>query len=285
MLLLSSVLGLISMFAYGFASAFSKPLANKFDPIQVIYLRGLIICLILAILSIPHYQDLAHIKYIFLALGLGIVGYLPSLAFMYSIKNSPLGIVAPIAGASPFITVLLSFIFLNIPIKSLQWLAIFLIIIANMVVAINIRDWRRSNIFKLSSGVPFALMATIGWGLFYFLLVPITKHIDPWLSALFVEVGVTLMASLHIQLTNRKLSIKDIKKNPIILNGILICLGTLGFTIGVQYFNVGIVETLSNSTALITIVLSIYLFHEHLHLKERLSSLIMILGIIILSIF
>src|SRR6185503_12296975 len=107
------------------------------------------------------------------------------------------------------------------------------------------------------------------WGLFYFFLVPSTRVLGPWLSALLVEIGVALAAGLHILLTSKKVTVKALLSPSIILNGILTCLGTVAFTVGVKYYNVGIVAALANSTALISTLMGAYLFKEHLRAKEK----------------
>jgi drug/metabolite transporter (DMT)-like permease len=273
------------MFAYAFANAFSKPLSQKLGAPQTLFLRGFMIIIILGIASIPTYHYLSHWQVALEALALGIVGYLPVLTFTHGIKESPLGIVAPIAGASPLITVILSFLFLGVLLKPGQWAAIVLIIATNVFVSVDIRNWRQSNFLRSSSGIPFALAAAIGWGLFYFLLVPVTRVINPWLAALLVEIGVTIAAGLHIKFSSQKVSLKSSLEPRVIANGVFICLGTIGFTVGVKYFNVGIVESLSNSTALIASILGVYLFHERLRIKDRVAAAVMIASVAALTLF
>jgi len=209
-------------------------------------------------------------------IGLGIAGYLPVLAFTHAIKESPLGIIAPIAGASPVFTLLFSFLFLGVILHPIQWVAALLIVAANTAVSVNVRNWRNSDFLKMSSGVPFALVAAVGWGLFYFLLVPISKELGPWLAALCVEIGVTIAAGVHIKALKKKTSLRTSLRKDVILNGFLICLGTVAFTIGVSKFNVGIVAALSNSTALIATLIGVYMFHEKLKSKDRIAAAIII---------
>ena len=66
-------------------------------------------------------------------------------------------------------------------------------------------------------------------------------------------------------------------------NGAFIAIAILALTIGISYYNVGIVVTLGQSSALITILLGVWLFKEHLTLKERVLSLIMIIGVALLT--
>ena len=97
--------------------------------------------------------------------------------------------------------------------------------------------------------------------------------------------GVTLAAGVHLLLTAKRIPYREITSRSIISNAILICLGTVAFTIGARYFNVGIVAALSNSTAIISAVVATYLFHEQLTKKEKIAASIMIAGIVTLTLF
>ena len=66
-------------------------------------------------------------------------------------------------------------------------------------------------------------------------------------------------------------------------NGAFIAIAILALTIGISYYNVGIVVTLGQSSALITILLGVWIYKEHLTLKERVLSLIMIIGVALLT--
>lgn len=282
---LSVLFGLISMAAYGSANAYSKPLSKEHGPAQTLFLRGFTISFMLGLLAIPSFHYLHNWQTALAALLIGAVGYLPVLAFTHGIKESPIGVVAPIAGTSPLITVLLSFLFLAVSLHTLQWFAVIVVITANIAVSINLKNWRQSALFKRSSGIPFALVASLGWGIFFFLLVPISKTLGPWLVAFLVETGVTVAAGLHLILSGQNVRLKAALRPAIILNGLLICIGTLCYTAGVRYFNIGIVAALSNTTAVMASILGVYLFHEKLRLKERVASFIMILGIVVISAF
>ena len=53
--------------------------------------------------------------------GLGVAGYAPVLAFAHGVRVSRLGVVAPVAGTSPLVSVLLSAVVLGVPIGPVQW--------------------------------------------------------------------------------------------------------------------------------------------------------------------
>ena len=280
---LSILFGLISMVSFGLANAYSKPLSQKLGPAQMLFLREFAILPVLLAVSIPSFHYLQHWQVAVAAVLLGVAGYLPVLAFTHAVKESPLGIVAPIAGTSPLVLVLLSVLFLNTTISQLQWLAVALVILANIIVSVDPKNWRQSRLLQKSSGIPFALFAALGWGLFFVFLVPVSRTLGPWLAALLPECGVALAAGLHVFLSKQPIHLADGFKPLVLVNGLCICGGVLGFTIGVRYFNAAIVGVLGNSTALISTLLGMYLFKESLHLKERIAAVVMILGIAAIS--
>jgi drug/metabolite transporter (DMT)-like permease len=251
--------------------------------VQTLFLRGIAVTLILAVGALTNYRDFNHYKDILLTLGLGIAGYLPVLTFTHGIKISRIGIVAPIAGTSPLITVLLSFFILNTPIHFLQWLAIVVVIGANVVMSVDLKNWRNSTIMQLSSGIPFAIIASLGWGCFYFFLVYSARSLGPWLSAFLVEAGVTLAAGIHLLLSAKRIPFKEAVSKSVLANSLLICAGTVAYTIGVLYYNVSIVAALSNSTAIVSALLATYVFHEHLTSKEKLAAFAMLASIVVIT--
>lgn len=273
------------MITYGLANVYSQPLAKKLGPAEMLFLRGIVISVILAFISLPSFKELVHLKEVLITFILGIAGYLPVLAFTHGIKISRIGIISPIAGSAPLITVLLSFFILSTGIHPLQWIAILIIIGSNIVMSIDLKNWRNSSALQLSSGIPFALIAALGWGAFYFFLVYSTNWLGPWLSAFLVEAGVTFAAGIHLLILRRSIPFKAITSQAILSNSLLLCVGTVAYTFGVRNFNVGIVAALSNSVAIVSAVGATYFFHEHLTKKEKLAAATMILGIVTLTLF
>lgn len=272
------------MLAYSAASVASQPLVRKIGSAQVLFYRGISVVVLMAIACIPFYKDLNNLPMALFAFFLGIAGYIPVLAFMHGLRVSKVGVVAPIGATSALFTVVLAFIFLDTPLSAVQWFAIAMVVAANVIISVNPKDIRNSKITQLENGILFALIAAVGWGLFYFILVYPTRSIGPWLSALFVEIGVMTAAGAHLLLTKEKFDFKHTKSWPMVASGFAIAVGTVAYTIGVHSYNVGIVAVLSNSTALSSTLLAAYFFKERLTRFEMIVAAVMILGVILVSI-
>lgn len=238
---------------------------------------------VLAGVSLFDYHYSGHWIVLVAAVVLGIIGYLPVLAFTQAVKESPIGIIAPIAGAAPLVTIVLSVLFLNVTLHLGQWLAVIMVVIASIAISVDPMNWRQSSLFKVSSGIPFAVAAALGWGMFFFLLAFLTKSVSPLLVAFLTEAGVMIAAGLHIKLSAQKVTVKRAMQSSVIFNGILLCVGTVAFTLGVKYYNVGIVAALSGSTALVSSLVGVYMFREHLKLKERIAAGVMIASVAALT--
>lgn len=284
MILGAILLGLLSMVGYGLANTYSLPLAKKHGPARLLMLRGITTCLILFLTAIPSLNRARDWRAMLATFLIGILGYLPVLAFTHGIKVSRVSIVAPISGTSPFITVLLSVLIIGAHLHSLQWLGIALIVAANIAVSLNFKSFKESNVLKLSSGVPFALIAALLWGLVFFLLIYPTRSLGPWLSALMIEIGVMIAAGSHVWLRHEPFMFKESVKGPMIANACLIVLGTLSYTIGVHSFNIGLVAALSNSTAIISITAATIVHHERLTRSEKILAVLMGIGVVLISI-
>ena len=281
---LSVLFGLASMLAYSFANVISQPLARKSGSAQVLYLRGLVISLILAVICIPQYHRFHDVSHVLFALALGIGGYIPVLAFTQGLRVSRVGIVAPIGATSALLTVVLAFFILDSPLNALQWTAIAMVVAANVAISVNPKDLRKSNVMQLESGILFALIAAAGWGLFYFFLIYPTRALGPWVSAFLVELGVTIAAGLHILLGRQDVRHRDALSLGMSGTGICIVIGTVAYTVGVFSYDIGIVAVLSNSTALASALLAAYFFKEKLTRLEKITAGIMIAGVILVSI-
>ena len=277
------ICGLLAMGSYGLANAFSRPIIHRLGAVRLLWVRGLAIVAMLTVVALPSFGHLANWRAALAALGIGIFGYIPPLAFSQGIKVSRISIITPIASTAPLITVILSAVFLHARLHGGQWWGIGVIVLANVLASVNFRSLRDSNILKLASGVPYALTAALGWGVVFFLIIYPTRSIGPWLTSLLMEIGVVLAASVHVWLRREPFAVHEATRKDVLFNAALIAVGTLGFTIGVRSFNIGLVATLSNSNAVVSIIAATLWHHEHLTRAEKILAGLMIFGVVLVS--
>jgi len=156
-------------------------------------------------------------------------------------------------------------------------------VLANVMVAINFRDFRQSNIAKLSSGVPHGLGTSVLWGVVFYLIIFPGRVIGPWQTALFLELGVTAAAAAHLMFRHEKLRWRESVKLPLLLNAFLIAGGTVLYNVGVRWFNIGVIASMTNSNAVVSVIAAVIFFRETFTRREKLTAAAMVLGILLIS--
>jgi drug/metabolite transporter (DMT)-like permease len=271
------------MVAFGAGDAQSKLLGQRLGVRRMLFTTRLIMSLLLAAATIPNLPALANWRADLAALAIGLLGYIPVLAFMHGIRAGRVGLITPIAGSSPLITVLLSALFLHIPIHPGQWLAIVAIVAANALISLNFNNAEDSSLSHFRSGVTLALIAAILWGLVYFLIIFPTRVIGPAASALWIEVGVALASGAHLFIGREKPMLREVLNPHVWTNALIMTTGALAYTVGVAFFNIGIVAVLSNSSAIAAILVAAWFFRERLSRKEKILAGALVAGVALLS--
>lgn len=277
---LSVLLGVISMFGFGLSSVFVKPLIEKYGALKSVAIREMYIvglCLLLALpfLFAPH-------DWLMFLLGIvaGMLGYLPLAAFFKAIEKSPIGLVAPITGAAPFVSLLLSLVLLNTTITALQWVAIIMILIANVLISLSVRDSHNKNWL---SGLPYAFVAMAGWGVYFFFLIPISRSLGPWLTPLATEGGVLIASLLALVFTKQFPKTSALGDRRALLPALCIFVGTATYALASTTALPGIFSPLAQSSGIVTVVVGALLLKERLGWKQRAITAVMLVGVILLS--
>ncbi len=281
---LGIIFGIIAMFGHGLSNAISKIPAKKLGPIKTTFFRGFFVTIFLLIFLFFVIDKVAiSFWHIALVIILSIIGYIPLISFYKGLTLNKVGIIAPIASSSVIITIILSLIFFKESLNSMQVSAILLIIIGIILLSVDLKHFKKSDIFKLKSGIPYALITFALWGVLFFMLkIPILV-IGPVLTALILEGGITVWSGLHMK--KRKQSFR-LKKNiilHIILMAITGAIGTLCFNIGVMHADVSIVAPIASAAALISALYGKVIYNEHLKSKQWLAIVLIITGIILIS--
>jgi len=161
--------GFIAMLGFGLSNAIAKKPIKKIGSEKTIFYRNIVISILLfLILLFFGNSSVFSIKYILIALGIAVVGYVPLLLFYKALNLGKVGIISPVANSSIIFTILFSIIFFHESITFGQGIAIVLIILGIIFISLNINDLKKSNILKVSSGIPYALITAILWGLVFF---------------------------------------------------------------------------------------------------------------------
>lgn len=278
------ILGLISMLGYGLGNAMTKVPVRKIGPLRTIFFRGfLLTILLLAVLFFVIDEVIISFWHIMFMIVISIGGYIALLVFYKGLSKGKVGVVTPIASSSVIITVVLSLIFFNEALNSMQWIAIMLIFLGIILITVNFRHFKSSDLFSMKSGVPYAVLTCVMWGIGFFLFKIPVMVIGPVLTALLLEGGIALWSGLHMKKTKQFFRLKKSMLVYIVFVAVTGFFGTLCFNMGIMHSDVSIVAPIAFSAPLITALYGRFIYNEHMNIKQWIAVILIILGIILIS--
>jgi uncharacterized membrane protein len=195
-----------------------------------------------------------------------------------------MGMISPVASANALIATLLALTFFHEKLTGLQLISVLVIISGIVLISINFKEFKSSHIFLKSSGVPYALIAAIGWGIWAFLVKIPASQLGPFLTSLIIEGGALFIALFLVLNSKESVPLKDKKPlNYIIPISIFMVLWSLSFYQGIKVANVSIVTTLSAASPLIVAILGKIFYQENLTSLQYFAIGLIVCGIMLIS--
>ena len=216
------------------------------------------------------------------ALVISILGYFPLLFFMKALAIGKMGIVSPIASSYTLLTVVFAIIFYHETLSAGQLIAIFGIILGIILISINFRDFKNSHLFDPKSGVPYALLAALTWGVYFFLIRIPTAHLGTYFVSFLVELVILVCALFSLLLSKKPMFEFPDRKSLSFLFFVSLTV-SIGVLTYYQAFNIGsvsIVSAIGSSTPLIVTLYGAIFFRERLKLQQYVGMVGILLGII-----
>ncbi len=281
---LGIIFGIISMIGYGLSNGISKVPAKKLGPIKTAFFRGFFLTILLLIVLFFVMDEIVlSFWHIILVILLSITGYIPLLTFYKGMRLGKVGVISPIASSSVIITVVLALIFFNETLNSMQTIAIVLIMLGIIFISVDFKNFKSSDLFKLKSGVPYALVTCAIWGVLFFLIKIPILIIGPVLTALILEGGITILSGVHMKKKRESFRIKKGLMLHIILLAVTGFFGVLAFNMGLMYSDVSLVAPIAFSAPLISALYGKVIYNERLKNKQWFAMLLIVAGIILIS--
>jgi uncharacterized membrane protein len=277
------IYSLIATIGFGLTNALSKIPAKKIGSIKSTFYRNVLITIMLIIIFL-FFIDTAtfSLKFILIAFGISLIGYLPLITLFKAVKRADISVVSPIAQSSVIFTVIFSFIFFRDTLTPTQLLAGLIILTGVIILTTNFKNLKNSSFLKFSSGIPYALITCFTWGIFHSLLkIPISA-IGPILTALIIELGIMIYAGIHLSIK------KDFKIPKSVLPSLIIVavtatVGTIFFNLAIHASSVPLVAIVNTSIPVVASVFGFIYFKEKLSIKKVISIIIILAGIAIIS--
>lgn len=283
--MLGIVLSLFPLFGWGASDYISSKLSKKYHSALVNLLLsavgllpGVVICLFL---GFPEFtaERLLGFWLASIALSIGFI------SMVRAFSRGATGIVAPIANSYAIITALIATLFLGEVLSFLGYAAMLLIILGIVLMTYKKDPSHNKKDFNYSVNLSVLAMITFGIGFALF-----GKYSDQsWYqdNMLFQMVG-TVNAFVIYAVWVKKDKISELRKgftDPIVyLGGAVAIIGTLGLFGALDLLdNVSIPAAIAAASPLVTAFLAYRYDKEHLRLIQRVGSIAVVVGIIMIS--
>ncbi|MBI4020267.1 MAG: DMT family transporter [Candidatus Aenigmarchaeota archaeon] len=284
---LGILFGLIAMVGYGLDHAIMKVPLKSLGVRKTIFFRNIFLSALLFAVLALFWQDAVFSQYyLLIAVGIALIGYIGLASFAKGLRVGKAGVVTPIANSSLVFTILFAVAFFSEALTPIQLLAIALIIAGIILESVNFRHFKESGILSPSSGIPFALLTCLLWGLIYFLLkIPVTV-LGPILTSFVFELGILVFSGAGMLITRKPFGGVNRKMIPYLaLVGIFGALGTVFFNLGITYASVSIIAALTAANPLVTVLYGRLAYKDRLNAKQYLALLLMVAGVAAIALY
>jgi len=279
--------GIIAMFGLGLNAALAKFPVMKIGGVKTIFFRNALTSLLLFLMFLP-FIGMTNFSpaYILIAFAIALVGYIPLATFYKAMKVGKMGVVSPVANSSIVFTVLFATVFFGEVLSFAQMSSILLIVAGIVLISLNFRELKNSSLFKISSGIPYALISCLLWGVVFFLLkIPVTV-LGPFLTALMLELGSFILAGVNLAISRAhfKLPGKQVMIH-IFLVALFGSIGSLFYSMGIASAGVSIVAALAFSNPWIAALYGKIVYRDSLRPLQYIGILLALTGMLMISLF
>lgn len=280
------IFGMIAMTGFGISNALIKFPVSRYGSIKTsLYRNFFIVGLLLIVLPFFWSSFEFNLKYMMFALIISVAGFISLVLFVKALGMGKVGVISPISGTSVVFTAIISVLFFNDVLSVIQIIAIGVITMGVILVSLNFTDLRKSNLFKLSSGIPYALIVSVIFGVNTALIKYPIDELGPLLTSFIVEAGVLICAFIAVLMIDRKISLpqRDMTKY-VFLIALTAVAGGLGLSVGISVTSVSVVAALSAASPMVSTVYGRVVYKEKLNFQQYLAISLIIAGVVILAI-
>jgi len=285
-LYLGIILGVIAMFAFGISKIYLKKLVQSAGEFSIIYVNSVMVLLLFLVgiftvrLSIPSF------KLLLLIAALGFVGALTLLVFMKALKLGHVAIVVPVSSVFGVIIVAFAVLILKEALTHSMIVGIALIILGTILISFKHSDLRTiTGAMVWSAGTGLAIVTAFGWGIYYFFIRFVAVETGPIVAAFYVELSVIIFLYIFLLFNRDKLQKpgrSDYKY--IFINAFLVVVASITYYTGITVSKVAVVAAITSAAPLVSSLLAIYVLKEKIELNQKLATLMIVVGVIVLAI-
>jgi drug/metabolite transporter (DMT)-like permease len=215
---------------------------------------------------------------VLLAIPASLSGTLGLYAYYRGVIAGAVSIVAPVAGASAVIPVIIGIATGDRP-GPLPFVGI---LCALFGVALASRE-PGDNDRRLAAGVGLALLAAVGFG-FYFPFMHVAGNEDPWWASMIFRGFSTALVAIAVLARRPPLHLGRTELAVVILVGLGDMMGNLLFAASSGHGLVSVTSVLASLYPIVTIVLARIVLHEHVASIQRVGVVLTLTGVALISV-
>ena len=283
---MSIIFALITFIGWGVGDLFAA-IATRASSAKYAYFWAMTFAFMISALYIPYAGPITNWGMFFLACLFNIIHGLANLSALKGFEVGKTSIVGTLAGTSTVITVLISLFLFNETLRGIQIFGIVLITLGGIMLAFKFgkNAFKRENIFS-DPGIIYGLGAMLGWGI-YFAIVRIPAEEIGWFWAGFPLYPMALLMPFFMTSLKRDLTkIFSMKKlfMVVILYMLFMTIADYTYNLAILAGFTSVVSPISDAYPVLFVILTRYVFKEHLSGQQKSGIIISLAGIVVMGI-
>lgn len=284
------IFSLVTLLGWGLETAVSKKYARFISSSKILVYRDFLTALIVFIFLTFFIKSAKFdLGYVLFGIFISFLGYMGYYFLLKALKTGNLGIVSPISSSRMLVAAIMGTFFLNDFLSFKQIVFVFIIFIGVILSSVNFSNISKSEIFSLKSGVPFAILNAMLWGVAFPLYSIPSAILGAFLFSFILEGTGFVSSIVHTKLLkiNILLTKEEVKKGlpGLLMMGLLGGIASVCVNLGYATGKVVIVSSISSAVPLITILCSRFVYKEKLRNIQYVAVVLMIVGIVSLAYF
>lgn len=270
---------LVSNVAFGLSAVLTKTIINQTGRRKALVYMYVFLTLLLFIgaivldMSFTFPQDL-FIPY----MAQIVVGAIAVIAFFKAIEHGKVAILAPLSNLYILLVLFFGVTFLGESVSPIQLVGMAIILLAGASLAFA--DMRKREFEK---GVFYLLITIFGWGYYYSFVKLFVVGMGPYMAALFLELGITVLVAGYYLAKKSDLSLPKLTQTKhIFLRSFAVYLGTLLNNISITLIGVVLSAGVAASQPFFDLIFAYFILKEKLTPKKYLAVLLMVVGLLVL---
>lgn len=280
-------LGILAMLGWGFSDFLAALLSRKTGSYLSFFWIMLFSLCSLSLFAIFNWPTFSFTySLLFFTFAAGLLHTIAGLSFYKSLEIGKVSLVAPIAAAWSIVTVFGGIFLFQEKFSTAYLLPLISIILGTILVATDIKEILKSWKSIISDkGIPYALVAMLGWGLGFVLLNQAIK-ISGWLIPnliLFIVVSISMWIFLMVKRINLLPSKNSGFWIKALVAGILWSLAYISYSVGIESYSTSIIAPLGAAFPAVTIALATIFLKEKVNFGQMIGIASIMGGVILLS--